>query len=368
MRKICYLLFLILTFYLAGMYRVEVLNLLVLSEILLFISLFIITKYFVKKIDAKIQVNSVEVNKENVIKGKVIVTNKTCFPISRFCIKIEYFNIKVSKPGIKKIKGYVPAKSKVEMEFRMKSKYCGILHLRIKEIKVYDYLSLFNRRKNVKGKGDLEVLVLPSGRKIRTELEKGDYIYYQPDVAMTSEELISQPPEIAWINTYKPGDSMRDIHWKLSARNDNILIKKYSSDIENRISFFIDMRNERKVDIGRKDAFYELCSAISLGLIENKIAHCVRWYDTDKLNIVDRIVRTEEDYINMMEELMLKEEVIDENLSDEEYLKNNYLYDNNFETIIYLNLELKVFLNRQELMQFSEENYVKEIERRCLTV
>jgi len=366
MRKICYLLFLILTFYLAGMYRVEVLNLLVLSEIFLFISLFFITKYFVKKIDAKIQVNSVEVNKENVIKGKVIVTNETWLPITRFCIKIEYFNIKVSKTAIKKIKGYVPAKSKAEMEFMMKSKYCGILHLRIKEIKVYDYLSLFNRRKN--GKGDLEVLVLPSGRKIRTELEKGDCIYYPPDVAMTSEELISQPPEILCINTYKPGDSMRDIHWKLSARNDNILIKKYSSDIENRISFFIDMRNERKVDIGRREAFYEVCSAISLGLIGNKISHCVRWYDKDKLNIVDRIVRTEEDYINMMEELMLKEELIDENLSGEEYLKNIYLHENNFETVIYLNLELKVFLNKQELMQFSEENYVKEIERRCLTV
>lgn len=366
MRKICYLVFLIFTFYLAGMYRVEVLNLLVFSEIFLFISLFFITRYFINKIDAKIQVNSVEVKKGNVIKGKVLVTNESWLPITRFCIKIEYLNNKVSKTAVKEIKGYVPAKSTAQMEFQMKSQYCGILHLKIKEIKVYDYLSLFNRKRS--GESNLEVLVLPSGRRIRTELESESYIYHSHDEGKFSEVLMNQPPEILWVDTYKPGDSIRDIHWKLSARNDNLLIKKYSSDIENRISFFIDMRKVRKVDIERKEAFYELCSAISLGLIKNNISHSVRWYDTNKSHIVDRIVRTEEDYIHMIEELMLKEEISDGNFYNEEYLKEIYLYENDFETVISLNLELKVFLNKEVLMQFSEENYIQEIERRCLTV
>ena len=56
MRKLAYFCFLGATFYLAGSYRLEVLNLLVFTSIFLFISLFFITRYFIKNIDAKIEI------------------------------------------------------------------------------------------------------------------------------------------------------------------------------------------------------------------------------------------------------------------------------------------------------------------------
>ncbi len=365
MRKIVYFVLLTVTFYLAGTHKLKPLILLVVSILILFTILFLTTKYFKKNIEAKIDVNSRVVKKENIIKGNIVVNNKGILPITRFAIKIEYFNNKVSKSAVKVIKGYVPAKSTTNMEFEVKSKYCGILAIKIKEIKVYDYLLLFKTKKKIQY--HKEILILPSGYQLKTEVQNKDYIYFPLEEGRNSDILINQPPEILWIDKYKHGDSMRDIHWKLSARNDEILSKKYSSDIENRITFFIDLRTEKGISIERRDIFYELCSAISLGLIENKVSYIVRWYDIKNMSMVEEIVRTEEDYINMIENLMLKAELFNEK-SDDKLLNEIYLYEDPFETTITLNLEFKLFLNKDLLMEFSEENYLEEIERRCLTV
>ena len=142
MRKIIYFIFLIVTFYLAGTHKLRTLILLVCSVLILFIILFLTTKYFQKNIYADIEVNSRVVKKGNTIKGNIVVINESSLPITRFTIKIEYFNNRVTKSAVKVIKGYVPAKSTTSMEFQMKSKYCGILDLKVKEIKVYDYFLL----------------------------------------------------------------------------------------------------------------------------------------------------------------------------------------------------------------------------------
>lgn len=365
MRKIIYFIFLIVTFYLAGRHKLKTLILLVFSVLILFIILFLTTKYFKKNIDVEIEVSSRKVKKGNIIKGSIVVINKSFLPITRFTIKVEYFNNKVLKPAVKVIKGYVPANSTTKMEFQMKSKYCGILDLKIKEIKVYDYFLLFKRKKKIQS--HKEVLILPSGYPLKSEVQSNDYIYFPLEEGRNSESLMNQPPEILWIDKYKHGDSMRDIHWKLSARNDEILSKKYSSDIQNRITFFIDLRTEKDISIERKDVFYELCSSISLGLIENKVSHIVRWYDIKNMSMVEELVRTEEDYINMIENLMLKAELFNEKANDK-LLNEIYFYEDPFENTITLNLEFKLFLNKDLLMEFSEENYLDEIERRCLTV
>lgn len=366
MRKIIYFLFLVLTFYLAGRYRLEVLNLLVFAELILFSTLFFTTRYFRKSIDAKIEVHSREVKKGNVIKGKILITNQGYLPITRFCVKIEYFNNKVSKTAIREIKGYISGRSTSEVEFQMKSKYCGILNLKVREIKVYDYLILFNQKK--KSESDIDILILPSGYQLMAEIENKDYVYFSLEEGKYSEILMNQPPEILWIDKYRQGDSIRDIHWKLSARNDEVLSKKYSSDIENKIIFFIDLRKETDLSIEKKDVFYELCSAISLGLMENKITHLVRWYDIEKSNIQEKLVRTEEDYIDMIEELMLKAKIYNEE-ANEELLSKMQSYESDFETVVSLKLDFNLTLNNKHLlMKFTEENYVQEIERGCLTV
>lgn len=365
MRKLAYFFFLGATFYLAGSYRLEVLNLLVFTSIFLFISLFFITRYFIKNIDAKIEIRNTEVKKGNTVKGKILVTNESLLPVTKFSIKIEYFNSKLSKKEIKKVRGYVPAKNKAEMEFEIKSKYCGILNLKVKEIKVYDYLSLFNKKKKLEK--TIDALVLPSIKPINIKIENNNYTYNYEE-GNHSDTSTKEPPEILWIDKYKQGDSVRDIHWKLSARNNEILTKKYSSYVEDRVILFIDLREIGKIDVNLRDTFYELCSSISLGLIKGNISHLVRWYDKENVSIVEHLVRTEEDYINMIGQLILKSDFYNEIHGEDKFFKNIYLYENDFENTISINLDLKLFLNNNLIMQFSKENYIEEVERRCITV
>ena len=69
----------------------------------------------------------------------------------------------------------------------------------------------------------------------------------------------------------------------------------------------------------------------------------------------------------MIQELMVKVDIYEEK-TDDKLLNKVYSYESYFETVISLNLDFKLSLNESLLMQFSEENYIEEIERRCLTV
>lgn len=53
----------------------------------------------------------------------------------------------------------------------------------------------------------------------------------------------NQPPEIYQIKTYTPGDSIRNIHWKLTARMDELMSKEYMDEVGTELFFFIDLRS-----------------------------------------------------------------------------------------------------------------------------
>ena len=49
---------------------------------------------------------------------------------------------------------------------------------------------------------------------------------------------------------------MRDIHWKLSARMDQLMSRRYAAEKKKLVDFFLDLSSDAKEDIYRMDAFW----------------------------------------------------------------------------------------------------------------
>ena len=100
----------------------------------------------------------------------------------------------------------------------LQTHHCGVRKLRIWRLWVYDYLGLFRRR--IRGLPDftlaVEPLPLPPDRQPR--LRQNLTGRFRPKNGGFSEHHEIRP--------YQPGDPLRLIHWKLSAKADDLLLRQ----------------------------------------------------------------------------------------------------------------------------------------------
>ena len=114
--------------------------------------------------------------------------------------------------------------------------HCGCLHIQVQRGRVMDYLGLF-RLPIRKGPGR-EVLVRP----VAAEPEN------VPDL---NRLMMSLKPkvgggysEIHEMRLYQPGDNLRQIHWKLSAKVGKLMVRQAMEPAQNRCLLTMELRGE----------------------------------------------------------------------------------------------------------------------------
>lgn len=100
---------------------------------------------------------------------------------------------------------------------------CGCLEISAKYFKVYDLLGIFFIP--VRLNCHAEVLVKPISQQLNvpTYVIQNKIIGYKPKTSGFAEEYE--------LRNYQQGDSLKNIHWKISARHDNLIVKEPSSPI-----------------------------------------------------------------------------------------------------------------------------------------
>ena len=77
------------------------------------------------------------------------------------------------------------------------------------------------------------------------------------------------------------------MHWKLSARTDELMVKENSLPKACAVAIAADFRGIKK---GRQaDSFMKLLVSLSFSLMDQKCSHYVAWYDTSINDIVRAI-------------------------------------------------------------------------------
>lgn len=102
---------------------------------------------------------------------------------------------------------------------RLDTSHCGACTCTITKGYVYDYLGLF--RFPVTPPKPVELLVMPLEKEIepRPNPAMMQYKTYHPKAGGGFSEIHD-------MRQYRPGDSMRDIHWKLSTKLDQLIVRE----------------------------------------------------------------------------------------------------------------------------------------------
>jgi uncharacterized protein (DUF58 family) len=57
----------------------------------------------------------------------------------------------------------------------------------------------------------------------------------------TRRELLEDPSRAAGVREYRPGDPLRRVHWRASARSSNLLVREFEPTVSLRVALFLDL-------------------------------------------------------------------------------------------------------------------------------
>lgn len=171
--------------------------------------------------------------------------------------------------------------SKATHEIELESKHTGNVEIVLVKAKVFDYLGLFSFP--LKIQKSFTVSYLPKIHHLDVGLRSNLYTLSETEV-FSKHKAGDDPSEVFAIREYAAGDKLNRIHWKLSSKQDNFLIKDYSLPINESVLIlpeFIIRKND-ETDLDLIDGVLEVLSSLSNALITKGIAHTICWYNSSE--------------------------------------------------------------------------------------
>ena len=152
---------------------------------------------------------------------------------------------------------------------------CGCVRVTAVHVKCYDLLGLFCWKKP--GNSTQEVLVYPADIQMNTQFVR------RPETII-SGELYDQSrkgqdvSEVSGLRNYEKGDSLGSIHWKLSSKLDDLIVREFGYPSNYSILILYDLMGEfgdKKISNERNDAVMALTVAVSYNMVERNLEHNV---------------------------------------------------------------------------------------------
>ncbi len=213
-----------------------------------------------------------------VVPISILVDNPTIFPITSLKIHLSYNNAYSSINYQKSIMVSVDANTKASVICNLLSEYAGNLEVTLRSVRVYDYLKLFSLRKRLRG--ELKVAILPAYYELSesqllsrsSSMSESDYY--------SSLKSGDDSSEVFAIREYREGDRQQRIHWKLSRKLDQLMIKEFSDPLNCSLLLFADFCIPKGIHpMLFMDSMLECTLSMSYSLTLAGQPHYFAWYD-----------------------------------------------------------------------------------------
>lgn len=224
----------------------------------------------------------------------VTISNRFIIPLSPGEL-VGYFPYKNSeKFEWQKIMVSVPPLSSITVNFNTPVKYRGIYKSGVESFVFYDLFKIFKARKKVEKYENY--IVLPRKLVIEPIIDTGD-----GDSETLSQNSFSLDKNaFASIREYNQGDSIKNIHWPMSAKHDTLMVKQMERSIGGSCIIIPDLNEYfpfEQDNAEATDSIIEVMLALNLSLISMKQSCLNAWYSPADKQCEQFSVKNEEDNI-----------------------------------------------------------------------
>lgn len=208
----------------------------------------------------------------------VVLDNPAIFPVFRVRCTIRVENQLNREAHMLRVTTWAPPKRKQKTVLNTGSDYCGRLRISVERTVLYDCFGLIGVR--CKCNAVAHMTVQPD------TFEPGISIIPTPHSSEDSDSYSQDRPgsdltETFQIREYVPGDSPRQIHWKLSGKFDKLIVRDPALPITRNVLVYWERTGESG-DPAVIDAQAETVVSVCRSLIDQSVQFTIGWNDTDR--------------------------------------------------------------------------------------
>lgn len=310
-------------------------------------------KYTIKgKIQVPIEIS--EKGKPNNI--KVIVTNKSFIPLSRIkaVIVVQDTLTKVKKKYVMKLPMVPKGTHSFERSIILND--AGNYEIILKSLRVYDLTGLFyGRVKVAKGK---VIQIMPKFVDVPITFSEAIRNFYGESDSYEEHRAGHDNSEMFQLREFKAGDRIQNIHWKMSAKQDELMVKEQSMPKSCPVVLFLNYLGDKKYEKNMV-AFMRIAFSISFSLMDAGCNHYVVWYNKADEDLV-RVRIDGEESLYYYIELVMKNKWVESTQDmcaryNEKYRREPYVWR------LMLDESLVLKKHDEVIMSYSLKELEKEI-------
>lgn len=181
----------------------------------------------------------------------------------------------------------------------------GCYDIRVKGMRIYDPTGLLWIGKKVNR--SVRIQVLPEIQQVAIRLTEPVRSFFGDAEVYDDERPGQDTNEVFQFRSFRPGDKLQSIHWRLSAKMDDLMVKEYSLPKACPVVLFLDYRKGGRAQDAQR--YLRLAAGLSFSLMDAGCPHYAAWYDGGTKGITRTRVDDEESYYLFISRYMLEQDV-----------------------------------------------------------
>lgn len=167
----------------------------------------------------------------------------------------------------------------------------GSYEVCLKKVRIYDMTGLFFISRRIKSRAS--VLVLPAIQETAVRLGAPVRNFYADADIYDAERPGYDSSELFDVRPFRDGDKIQNIHWKLSAKTDSLLVKENSLPKACPVILLFDCQKKRA---GKEalNAFFSVAASLSFSVMAAGCPHYAVWYSARLKELTRMRVEDEE--------------------------------------------------------------------------
>ena len=214
--------------------------------------------------------------------------NPTIFPIPKHLLDLKISNLFYPNEDIHTIWTGLRIRSEQTVTIPLSILYSGYLQISLCRIRIPDYLNFITFKRNSDLKKDILVLPVRLNDKFSTMAVGGS-----GNVELSESDVVgNDATQMIDVREYRPGDRLNTIHWKLSVKAGEIMVKEFGSLSDNDACILLDLyrpgaKNKRVFkdqedteakNIEGYDSAFDMLETLASQLLSEKRPIRMCWY------------------------------------------------------------------------------------------
>lgn len=243
------------------------------------LTFFLLVRYSARKVTVSLREYQQEAGTGN-CQVDILVENKGKLPVFCCGVQVTAQNLITGRQEQCQYEICLsPGKTKT-ISVDVKDTLCGGILFQVDSLVIGDYTKLIIKRSLVNA--ETYAYVLPGLQQL--QVSKEDLGRYDMESHKFSPyKKGNDSSETFGIREYQPGDSMKNMHWKLSGKMDSMVVREPGLPIETKLLLLVDKTSAGAAFDGECNSkATELAIDLSYTFVSSHIPHAFGWYNSRK--------------------------------------------------------------------------------------